>query len=633
MKKIYSLLFLLAVSSVSFGQVFSEDFNYADNAVLTANGYVAHSGAGTNAVDVGASNGLSYTGYSGLTGFTAAVEGNAARLDNTGEDVNKTFTAPVTSGTLYYTFLINVTAADATGGYFTHFGPGGTPTSPFAARVFVKNSATTGKINFGASNSSTAVYGTTDFDLNTTYLIILKYDVSTTGALSMWVKATGVPATEAAAGTAEVTTSGSGTASVNAVYLRQYNAAQNITMDGIRVYTTWFGATPCALTLGTEAAVCDAVTLGLDTYTTTIPFTGGGSGTYNLGTTAGTISGDNPSTTAAGNIIISGVTEGTNFTLTVSGSCGFTKIVTAPECKPINTLPFTDSFPYTAGNSLNGEQKWTVANTGDNITVAAGNLSYTGITSAGNSITFVGTGAESRTLFTNTTSGTLFASFIATASDLANVTTDLTSTYFALFTDNTGGSTNARVWIRKNGTQYQYGLGTGSTATDWDPTLYNANDIQYVVLGYDFGTNTLSLIINPTIGGTASPAVSVTPTTAFTGLGGFMFRQDVAGSTPTMLIDELRIDTTPNFTLGKDSFNAIAGLKMYPNPVSTGTIYINSDANNVERTVVIYDILGKQVVNTTTASDEVNVAKLHSGLYIVKITEDGKTATRKLVIK
>ena len=68
MKKIYSLL-LLVVTSVSFGQIFSDDLNYPDAALLTANGWTAHSGAGTNAIDVGASNGLTYTDYSGLTGF------------------------------------------------------------------------------------------------------------------------------------------------------------------------------------------------------------------------------------------------------------------------------------------------------------------------------------------------------------------------------------------------------------------------------------------------------------------------------------------------------------------------------------------------------------------------------------
>ncbi|MCY1231897.1 hypothetical protein D3C87_46550 [compost metagenome] len=77
--------------------------------------------------------------------------------------------------------------------------------------------------------------------------------------------------------------------------------------------------------------------------------------------------------------------------------------------------------------------------------------------------------------------------------------------------------------------------------------------------------------------------------------------------------------------------NNIAGLKVYPNPVTNGKLFIATDAN-IEKTVAIYDVLGKQVVNTT-ATESVNVSNLKGGVYIVKITEEGKTATRKLVIK
>jgi predicted extracellular nuclease len=78
--------------------------------------------------------------------------------------------------------------------------------------------------------------------------------------------------------------------------------------------------------------------------------------------------------------------------------------------------------------------------------------------------------------------------------------------------------------------------------------------------------------------------------------------------------------------------NSIAGLSVFPNPVSNGVLYINSDAN-ASRTVIVYDILGKQVVKTTTSNSAINVSALNAGVYMVKITEEGKTATRKLVIR
>lgn len=77
--------------------------------------------------------------------------------------------------------------------------------------------------------------------------------------------------------------------------------------------------------------------------------------------------------------------------------------------------------------------------------------------------------------------------------------------------------------------------------------------------------------------------------------------------------------------------NSIDGLKVYPNPVTNGTFYINTNADSA-KDVVVYDVLGKQVIKTST-TNAVNVSNLKGGVYIVKITEDGNTATRKLVIK
>lgn len=93
-----------------------------------------------------------------------------------------------------------------------------------------------------------------------------------------------------------------------------------------------------------------------------------------------------------------------------------------------------------------------------------------------------------------------------------------------------------------------------------------------------------------------------------------------------------RIDnfTVTGSTLGVNQ-NSIEGLKVYPNPVVDGKLYINTTAN-VSKAVAIYDVLGKQVVNTTT-ENIVNVSNLNAGVYILKVTEEGKTATRKLVIK
>lgn len=76
--------------------------------------------------------------------------------------------------------------------------------------------------------------------------------------------------------------------------------------------------------------------------------------------------------------------------------------------------------------------------------------------------------------------------------------------------------------------------------------------------------------------------------------------------------------------------NNIEGLKVYPNPASD---LVNIVSNEIgTKTVAIYDMLGKKVLETST-EETVNVSTLTSGVYIMNITQDGKNASRKLVIK
>jgi hypothetical protein len=78
--------------------------------------------------------------------------------------------------------------------------------------------------------------------------------------------------------------------------------------------------------------------------------------------------------------------------------------------------------------------------------------------------------------------------------------------------------------------------------------------------------------------------------------------------------------------------NEIEGLAVYPNPLTENVLHVTSNSNAV-KSVAVYDVLGKQVINTTTANGEVNASNLNAGVYIVKITEAGKTATKKLVVR
>jgi hypothetical protein len=83
--------------------------------------------------------------------------------------------------------------------------------------------------------------------------------------------------------------------------------------------------------------------------------------------------------------------------------------------------------------------------------------------------------------------------------------------------------------------------------------------------------------------------------------------------------------------LSSNSFSKINGLKMYPNPAKNN-LFIET-ALNSEINVSIVNMLGKEVVNTIVVNNTVNVSNLTSGIYMVKITEEGKTSTKKLIIE
>lgn len=76
----------------------------------------------------------------------------------------------------------------------------------------------------------------------------------------------------------------------------------------------------------------------------------------------------------------------------------------------------------------------------------------------------------------------------------------------------------------------------------------------------------------------------------------------------------------------------IAGFSIYPNPVTDGNLFIKS-ADDGDKQIEIFDVLGKKVFAKRISKNFANIASLKSGVYILRVTENNKTAVRKLVIK
>lgn len=217
---------------------FVEEFNNPVGNLITDHGWTNHSGTGSFITHAAGS--LTYTGYpsSGIGNHVVIEGGSGSR-----EDVNAGFVEQNSNDDdIYFSFLVNVASASATADYFIHLGDRVSPTAftTFSARVFVQDVA--GALRFGLSNTSTATMGTTNFNYGTTYLVIVKYTINTSGAdeTKLWVFSSGVPADELSAGVPEVhNTTTSGQDVIDAIALRQGSNAYSVQLDGLRVSTNW----------------------------------------------------------------------------------------------------------------------------------------------------------------------------------------------------------------------------------------------------------------------------------------------------------------------------------------------------------------------------------------------------------
>ena len=208
-----------------------ENFSYTASSALTANGWTAHSAGGTNAITITGS-GLTYTGD-----FSSGV-GNAASMTTTGEDDNRTFTQ-VSSGSVYVSFMVNVSAAQTTGDYFFHLSVN--PTGVQTSRVFAKD--VSGALFFGVAKASVAAYTSGSYSYGSTHLIVLKYTFNgstTDDVVGIYVDPT-ITAPEPGSFDASGTTSEADAVGIGSINLRQgtNTSAPTLTIDGIRVTDSW----------------------------------------------------------------------------------------------------------------------------------------------------------------------------------------------------------------------------------------------------------------------------------------------------------------------------------------------------------------------------------------------------------
>ncbi len=243
MRLFFTLITVCCITNSAMAQgLFYEDFNYGTTAgsiiTLSAGKWVENTTVSTtNIVQYDPSSSLSFPSFTSNGGKLITL--------NTGQDITSALSSAVTSNNLYAAFLVNFSAAQATGDYFFHFMPN-TTTNTFVGRVFVKLNGS--NINFGLmkNNGGAVPYSNIAYSLNTTYCVVLKYafnpDGTTNDVASLFVfdAATGLPPAEPTNAELAISTNTDAT-SLGAIAIRQgaATAGASASFDKIVVDTTW----------------------------------------------------------------------------------------------------------------------------------------------------------------------------------------------------------------------------------------------------------------------------------------------------------------------------------------------------------------------------------------------------------
>ena len=195
------------------------------------------------------------------------------------------------------------------------------------------------------------------------------------------------------------------------------------------------------------------------------------------------------------------------------------------------------------------------------------------------------------------------------------------------FNVDTSGYTDITVAFDMSGT---------NQSSKWQQYEYTTDGTNWLVLGNNASTGLLTVFLSKSIILPAAcnnnPNFGFRIVSIFTPPTGTSYAS-IQGGNYNGTIGRWNVDNV-NFSFNPLKRNSFQNdtFNLFPNPVKNTPLNITSLTNG-EIQVSIYDMLGKQVLTSKVLNNKVNVAELNAGIYIVRITEEGKTATRKLVIQ
>ena len=275
----------------------------------------------------------------------------------------------------------------------------------------------------------------------------------------------------------------------------------------------------------------------------------------------------------------------------------------------------TDNFTYSDG-PLVGNGSWAnISGTEDTFLV-----------SNGEAVVTHGTPSEDVQLkfADDLTTGTVMANFDIKVTGSAPIPgTD--NEYFVNFSNDGSFNFRSRIDIipSNSGTSdYTLGLSASSSTNDTSlSTDFTYGSVVSIELSYNIDTGVASLTVG-------AETITSSGSTGET-IDSFNLRQSDSNINETIYVDNLSISYTGTLSLKN---NTIEDFSIYPNPASQDFITISSKSN-AKMDIQVFDIIGKQVINTAISNNTLNISKLTSGVYVVRAIQDGATSTRKLVVK
>ncbi|MGD0349176.1 MAG: PEP-CTERM sorting domain-containing protein [Verrucomicrobiota bacterium] len=233
---------VLIIQGAHASLLFSEAFNYTTPGYLGGNvnpGSGDTWGPGNHAMTIADGN-LTYPGLTDLGGNELSVVWGGGAGSNTNGF------ATVTSGSIYYSFLLNVTTAPSANSYLTSLNPGTSTPSGSADAISMYFGTATGGFRFGLrGGGAPTVYtpSASPYTVGNTYLVVLGYDFgAANNNMSLWVNPT--PGGSMPAATLTLTPTTLATAIDNVGFKVQGTPTGAFLIDNLMIGTTWEDVTP-----------------------------------------------------------------------------------------------------------------------------------------------------------------------------------------------------------------------------------------------------------------------------------------------------------------------------------------------------------------------------------------------------